>query len=84
MSERSSEDWRNELIEFVRSFASLTISPGDGGEGRIHLRRGVGDVMHVFGYYFEQNSQRLHRLTTAQRLGIAADALRYIVEHLDD
>lgn len=84
MSGRSPEDWRNELIEFVRSFASLTITAREDGKGEIRLRRGVGDVMHVFGYYFEQNAQRLHSMTTIQRLTIAADAMRYIAEHLED
>lgn len=85
MSTQTPESWRTEIIQFVRSFASLSIRPGEEGiPEQIHLRRGIGDLMHVLGYFFEQNGQRLHDVPVAQRLTIAADTLRYIAEHLDD
>ena len=40
--------------------------------------------MHVLGYFFEQNGHRLQGVSIAQRLTIAADTIRYIVEHSDD
>ena len=78
-------DWRNEIIQFVRSFASLTVLPGSNdGPEQVRLQRGIGDLMHVLGYFFEQNGHRLHDMPLAQRLTIASEALRYIAEHLED
>jgi hypothetical protein len=77
---KTAEDWRNEIIEFARSFASLAVRDG----GAIRLRRSPGDLMHVMGYFFEQNTQRLSVLSPNERLAIVADAIRYIGTHLED
>jgi len=80
LTQLTPEQWRAEIIQFVRSFASLSkVAPE-----QIRLRRGIGDLMHVLGYFYEQNGQRLQELSIAQRLTLAADTVRYIAEHLDD
>ena len=78
------EQWRDEIIEFARSFASLSRTDRENQPTQIHLRRNPGDLMHVMGYYFEQNSYRLRDLSSSERLSIMAETLRFIAAHLED
>ena len=66
-----------DILQFAQGFTSLTLQE----DGKVWVRRGLGDVLHTLGYYAEQ----IHsRETLAVRLAIMGDVLKHIANNLDD
>lgn len=66
-----------EVIDFAVSFASLSNMP----QGKLRMRRGVGDLMHTMGYYIEQ-TRKVGGKTSADRLDHIVAALKHISDNL--
>lgn len=80
-------DWNDEIVQFAASFTSLSLTPQPNGDTpkppKIRIRRGMGDMMHTLGYFFEQNATKLAGVSTRDRLRMAADVMVYIADNLE-
>lgn len=84
------DPWNDDIVRFAASFTSLSVTaqpPNGDGDGpkppKIRVRRGMGDLMHTMGYYFEQNGTKLTGISLRDRLRMASDVMGYIADNLE-
>lgn len=76
------DPWNDDIVQFAASFMSLSVTPTS-DQPKIRVRRGVGDLMHTLGYYFEQNNTKLAGVSLRDRLRMASNAMNYVADNLE-
>lgn len=82
------DSWNDDIVQFAASFTSLSVIAqppnGDGPKPpKIRVKRGMGDLLHTLGYFFEQNATKLAGVSTRDRLRMVSDAMGFIADNLE-
>ena len=76
---------RDNILHYISTtFPVLTVTPfGQDNEVRVRIRKSIGELMHAFGYYGDQNAHEMRDLSMHQRLLLMADVLTFIAANLE-